>query len=531
MTDNNAATTPANAFVLPRRGTRLNTRAVTAHFWDIVGCVGDDHRTTGGQRAQTVHAPSSGPRVQRTALPELPELGSCVEGRYTLRQIIGLGGMACVYEAQHEALDKTVAVKVLLPQFAGKDSAGAARFLTEARAASKIRHRGVVELSDFGHTDEGLPYFVMECLDGDPLDVVLQDRGALPLEEALALIEQILDVLSVAHDAGVIHRDIKPGNCMLTSEGLKLLDFGIAQVRDAEPASRLTGEGNAIGTPHYMAPEQALGKRVDARADLYTCAILLFELLTGAPPFDNGSPVTLLTRHITEPAPPLPPRDIDSSLIPDAVRLAVERALAKSPDDRFSTAQEFRTALRQAPPSVAAAAPHRTKVAFLVGALVLGGVGIGGLIARPSPSRASAMLDELPSLAPAPSTPIPAPPKPEPTPFVPQAALPKLDIGADEEPPAPRPRKRAARKPKLQGQLESLIAPCSSFGSPGGQPLRLSVQVAQDGELSSAIVNPPYAGTPLGRCAARSLNDGSVRPPAAAMVFRGSLRLRSEGSE
>lgn len=471
--------------------------------------------------------------MQRTALPELPELGSCVEGRYTLRRVIGLGGMACVYEAQHEALDKTVAVKVLLPQFAGKDSAGAARFLTEARAASKIRHRGVVELSDFGHTDEGLPYFVMECLSGDPLDVVLQARGALPVEEALQLIEQVLDVLSVAHDAGVIHRDIKPGNCMLTAEGLKLLDFGIAQVRDAEPADRLTGEGNAIGTPHYMAPEQALGKRVDARADLYTCGILLFELLTGAPPFDNGSPVTLLTRHITEPAPPLPSRDIDASVIPDAVRLAVERALTKSPDDRFSTAQEFRTALRLGPPPVAAPAPDRTKIAFLLGALVLGGVLIGGLMAQPNPSSASVMLDELPSPAPGPSVPVSAPVEPPTIPLVPQSVvLPKLDVGTSEEtPPAPTPRKRAPRKPKLQRQLERLISPCSSFGSPGGQPLGLSVQVAQDGELSSAIVDPPYAGTPLGRCAARSLNDGSVRAPAAAMVFRGRLRLRSEGSE
>lgn len=482
--------------------------------------------------------PASGSRAQRTALPELPELGACIEGRYTLGRVIGLGGMACVYEAQHEALDKTVAVKVLLPQFAGEDSAGAARFLTEARAASKIRHPGVVELSDFGHTDEGLPYFVMECLDGDALDVVLEARGALPVEEALQLIEQVLEVLSVAHDAGVIHRDIKPGNCMLTSDGLKLLDFGIAQVRDAEPASRLTGEGNAIGTPHYMAPEQALGKRVDARADLYTCGILLFELLTGGPPFDNGSPVTLMTRHITEPPPPLPPEDIDTSPIPLAVRLAVERALAKSPDDRFSTAEDFRIALRQAPVPVAVAAPYRTKIAFLIGALVLGGVGIGGLMARSSlmerrsPSRVSAMVGTVPSPAAETLTPAPARPEPEPAPVVPQAVLSKLDLGTQEVPPvAATPRKRAARKPKLQAQLETLISPCSSFGSPGGQPLRLSVQVADDGELSSAIVNPPYAGTPLGQCAARSLNDGSVRAPASAMVFRGSLRLRSEGSE
>lgn len=472
--------------------------------------------------------------AQRTALAELPELGSCIDGRYTLRTVIGLGGMACVFEARHEALDKTVAVKVLLPRFAGKDSEGAARFLTEARAASKIKHPGVVELSDFGHTEDGLPYFVMECLDGDPLDVVLATRGALPVEESVQLIEQVLDVLSVAHDAGVIHRDIKPGNCMLTPDGLKLLDFGIAQVRETEHANRLTGEGNAIGTPHYMAPEQALGKRVDARADLYTCAVLLFELLCGAPPFDNATPVTLMARHITEAPPPLPAKDINDTPIPTAVGLAVQRALAKNPDDRYSTAQEFRAALRQKP----AAAPTKTvgpaTLGALAGALILVGVGLGAFMAKPTLSNPSVMTLSLrvPTAVETPPSPAVEPPTPKPAPVTPLAAAPVAESEADSTAPTPRRRRKPKPKPKLRSQLEKLISSCGSFGSPGGQPLNLSVQVAQDGELSSTIVDPPYAGTPLGRCAAQSLNAGRVRAPASAMVFRGSLRLRtdSEGS-
>lgn len=483
-----------------------------------------------------METPASRMLAQRTAQAELPELGSCIDGRYTLRTVIGLGGMACVFEARHEALDKTVAVKVLLPRFAGKDSEGAARFLTEARAASKIKHPGVVELSDFGHTDDGLPYFVMECLEGDPLDVVLANRGALSVEEAVQLIEEVLDVLSVAHDAGVIHRDIKPSNCMLTPDGVKLLDFGIAQVRETEHANRLTGEGNAIGTPHYMAPEQALGKRVDARADLYTCAILLFELLTGAPPFDNATPVTLMARHITETAPPLPSNDVNGSPIPAAVASAVQRALAKNPDDRYSTAREFRAALRASPPA-AVTAPRRTTLGVLVAALVLAGVGVGALMARPSPSEVSAMMTRLraPDLVQPTLPPAALPPAPEPAPAEALIATPKPEaVAVETHEPAPtaKPRRKRKQEPKLKSQLERLISSCGSFGSPGGQPLSLSVQVAQDGELSSTIVDPPYAGTPLGQCAARSLNAGSVRAPASAMVFRGSLRLRtdSEGS-
>lgn len=484
---------------------------------------------------ETLSSPSA---MQRGAQAELPELGTCIDGRYTLRTVIGLGGMACVFEARHEALDKTVAVKVLLPRFAGKDSEGAARFLTEARAASKINHPGVVELSDFGHTDDGLPYFVMECLEGSPLDVVLETRGALPVEEAVQLVEQILDVLSAAHAAGVIHRDIKPGNCMVTPDGLKLLDFGIAQVRETEHASRLTAEGNAIGTPHYMAPEQALGKRVDARADLYACAILLFEVLTGAPPFDNATPVTLMARHITESAPDLPEKDMHGSLIPAAVRSAVERALAKNPEDRYATAEDFRAALRRTPPAPATSS-HRiaTVAGLLVGALVLAGIGVGARLAQPPPSKAAAMVSSLraqphpvppqPALAQPPTVEPTQEPAPEPPPPAPALAAPLASSPAPHEEPVPTPKKRRKRTPNLQGQLEALISACSSFGSPGGQPLKLSVQVALDGQLSSTIVAPPYAGTPLGRCAARSLNAGSVRAPDVPTAFRGALRLRS----
>ncbi|CAA9227423.1 MAG: Serine/threonine-protein kinase PknA, partial [uncultured Blastococcus sp.] len=269
--------------------------------------------------------------------------GSLLAGRYEITAPIAVGGMGEVWKARDQILDRIVAAKVLKSEFTG-DPSFLARFRNEARHTAGLTHPNIASVYDYGETvdDTGtqqLAFLVMEFVEGQPLVSILHDEGALPVDWTLHVVSQSADGLSAAHRAGVVHRDIKPGNLMVRPDGVvKLTDFGIAQARDATP---LTRTGMVVGTAQYLSPEQAQGMEVNAASDVYSLGVVAYECLTGARPFDGASQVAIALAHINRPPPPLP------SHVPAAVRLLVERALAKDPADRFPDGGAFAEAVRR----------------------------------------------------------------------------------------------------------------------------------------------------------------------------------------
>ncbi len=269
--------------------------------------------------------------------------GSLLAGRYEITAPIAVGGMGEVWKARDQVLDRVVAAKVLKSEYTD-DPSFLARFRNEARHTAALSHPNIASVYDYGETvdDTGakkLAFLVMEFVEGQPLVSILHEEGKLPVDWTLHVLEQSADGLSAAHRAGVVHRDIKPGNLMVRPDGVvKLTDFGIAQARDATP---LTRTGMVVGTAQYLSPEQAQGMEVNAASDVYSLGIVAYECLTGGRPFDGTSQVAIALAHINRPPPPLPPE------IPPAVRLLVERALAKDPADRFPDGGAFADAIRR----------------------------------------------------------------------------------------------------------------------------------------------------------------------------------------
>ncbi|MGY5123293.1 protein kinase domain-containing protein [Streptomyces nigrescens] len=266
-------------------------------------------------------------------------------GRYQLRDLLGAGGMASVHLAYDSVLDREVAIKTLHTEL-GREQAFRERFRREAQSVAKLTHTNIVSVFDSGEDelDGGMvPYIVMEYVAGQPLrsdlDTDIAQHGAMPTEKALKITSDVLAALEVSHEMGLVHRDIKPGNVMLNKRGVvKVMDFGIARAMQSGVTS-MTQTGMVVGTPQYLSPEQALGRGVDARSDLYSVGIMLFELLTGQLPFDADSPLAIAYAHVQE-EPPVP-SSINSSL-PPAVDALVARALKKNPNERFPTAEAMR---------------------------------------------------------------------------------------------------------------------------------------------------------------------------------------------
>jgi eukaryotic-like serine/threonine-protein kinase len=288
-----------------------------------------------------------------------PTLGRTIAGKFAVQQRLGAGAMGVVYLARQLALDKVVAIKVLHRQLA-VDGAFTERFRREARAASRLDHPNSIRVFDFGQEPDGLLYLAMEYVDGPDLFSVLSERGPLPPEAIVDLLCQVLAALAVAHDLGVLHRDLKPENIMIVrgkgDDGLpvdivKVCDFGIAKIVDQSPdpsedgARRHTTRGLVVGTPAYMSPEQARGGALDGRSDLYTVGVILYELLTGQVPFDGGSPLDVVLKHISEaPSPP----SFHTPAVDPRLEAICMKALSKEPADRFQDAREMRLALRSA---------------------------------------------------------------------------------------------------------------------------------------------------------------------------------------
>ena len=274
-----------------------------------------------------------------TEVGQPPLLG----GRYELGGRIGTGGMADVRRGVDVRLGRDVAVKVLRADLA-RDPAFQARFRREAQAAASLNDPSIVSVYDTGEDADGVPFIVMEHVQGRTLREVLQQEGRLLPQRALEVTADICGALAVAHGAGIVHRDIKPGNVMLTRDGqVKVMDFGIA--RAAADTSAMTMTAAVIGTAGYLSPEQARGEHVDARSDVYSTGCVLYELVTGAPPFVGDSPVAVAYQHVRED--PTPPSAYDEEL-PAEVDAVVLKAMAKNPANRYQSADEMRADLLRA---------------------------------------------------------------------------------------------------------------------------------------------------------------------------------------
>jgi serine/threonine protein kinase len=272
-------------------------------------------------------------------------------GEYELRRRIGVGGMGLVYEGIQPLIGKRVAVKVLRPELAsGPDHREqVARLLAEARAVNAIRHRGIVDIFGFGQLPDGRQYIIMEFLEGQALDAYLAQRRRLPAMEVLDILDEVLSALAAAHGAGVVHRDLKPSNIFLVRQAdgsryVKLLDFGLA--KQAQGPSRRTAQTRTdmvVGTPEYMAPEQARGQAVGPMTDLYSLGVVAFEMVTGRLPFTGDSPVELLMQHV-ERKPPRPSEVVPE--LPPALDTFILQMLTKDPEVRPGSAELLRRSLQ-----------------------------------------------------------------------------------------------------------------------------------------------------------------------------------------
>ena len=263
-------------------------------------------------------------------------------GRYQVESELGRGGMATVFKGTDTVLGRPVAVKVLSPQYAG-DANFVTRFRREAQAAARLNHPNLVSVYDTG-TDDGIHFIVMEYVDAKTLADYLAGGGRIMPERAIEIAEAVCDALSMAHAHGIIHRDIKPPNIMITSKGdVKVTDFGIARVISG--ADTLAQTAAVLGTASYLSPEQAQSQPVDQRSDIYSLGCVLYEMVTGRPPFSGDSPVMVASKHVLEQ--PTPPSKLNRDVAP-GLEAVIMKALAKNPDNRYQDADEMRADLERA---------------------------------------------------------------------------------------------------------------------------------------------------------------------------------------
>ena len=287
--------------------------------------------------------PGVPPRTAVTGIVEVAKVKRALASRYKVERVLGEGGMATVYLAQDLKYNRSVAVKVMRPELAS--TLGADLFLREVEIAARLTHPHILPMYESGEA-QGLLYYVMPYVEGETLRDRIKRETQLPVEDALKIAREVAEALACAHERGIIHRDIKPANILLSGGHAMVADFGIARALSTTSTETLTQTGLAVGTPHYMAPEQAMGDRdVDARADIYAVGALLYEMIAGEPPFTGPTPQAIVTRSMTE-----APRSLTATrtgLVADVNQVAM-KALAKSPADRYSTATALATALDQA---------------------------------------------------------------------------------------------------------------------------------------------------------------------------------------
>jgi len=434
--------------VCPRDGSPLVAAIVSPSSSSSSSSEADD-RVTGVSGASLATSPAVAP----AARPETfdPLVGASLAGRYEIVRRIGEGGMGAVYEAKHTVIGKRVAVKVLLEKFhSNRDLV--ARLLQEARLASSIGHENIVDVTDFGTTDDGRSFVVMEFLEGEPLAQLVMREAPLPVERSLRIARQVASALGAAHAKGIYHRDVKPENVYLVRRGdadfVKVVDFGISKAvkqggDDPAESYRLTHTGLLLGTPLYMSPEQARGEDdLDHRVDIWALGVMLYECLTGEVPFHANNYLGIISQVLTRVAPP-PSRLRPELGIPPAVEAVVMRAMEKDRQRRYQTMADLERDLErllagdQNVGSPAPAGPleevapveiaglRRWRLA-IVGALVMV-AGIALALRHPSDAHSGSEQAAPPASAAAPP-PAAAPPASPPAPAVPIAAPP---AGAD----------------------------------------------------------------------------------------------------
>jgi len=298
-----------------------------------------------GAQGEPGHCPADG--AQLAPVGEDLLLGTTI-GVYRVARLLGIGGMGRVYKGVHPTIGSRVAIKVLSRECSDRRDL-VERFFSEAKAVNLIRHESIVNVLDLAMLPDGRPYIIMEYLDGAPLSSLVEAavaaRSPVPLGGLARLAAEVLDALGAAHGKGIVHRDLKPDNIYVTpSRRPKVLDFGIAKLSDNAPGTG-TATGSLLGTPHYMAPEQAAGKPVDHRADIYAMGVILFECATGQKPFMADSLFDLLRKHVE--TPPQPPRQLRPDM-PIELEMVIMTALAKAPDQRFASAAAMSLALQHA---------------------------------------------------------------------------------------------------------------------------------------------------------------------------------------
>lgn len=322
----------------------------------------DDNRSDFGRTMPPGHEPGqTGAQPSRPGVSvkpaEDPLIGTLLADRYQIISVVGEGGMGVVYKARHELIDRLVAIKMLRSQFISDDMS-VKRFHHEAKAASRLNHPNVITLYDYGVAPSGEPYIVMEFLQGISLADAIDRGRQLPLERAAGIFSQVCDALFHAHGQGMIHRDMKPGNIMLLdqtgqnqtqSDYVKVVDFGIAKLILGKPteSQKLTQTGEIFGSPVYMSPEQCAGQELDARSDIYSLGIVMYEALTGRVPFLGANIVETITMHLSTPPQPFVQARPDLA-IPENVEAVVMRCLRKDQSLRYASMEELKYDLQNA---------------------------------------------------------------------------------------------------------------------------------------------------------------------------------------
>ncbi|WP_224365111.1 serine/threonine-protein kinase [Hyalangium versicolor] len=310
----------------------------------------------------------SSPRLTREERAAWRAAPGALAGEYLLQAVVGTGGHGTVYQAEHRILRHRAAVKVLHSHLNDKDEM-LQRFVREAQLINRIRHPNIVGIYDFGVLPDGSPYYVMELLPSRTLNQVLQEQIRLSPDRALEFLAPICAALEAAHRAGVVHRDLKASNVAVVSDAhppqVKLLDFGIAKILHPEPGEPgITTDGERLGTPHAMAPEQIRGGVIGPATDIYALGALLFRLLTGDHPFSSANPLEIERMHLEAPV----PRPSARAPVPTTVDAVVQRCMDKESDRRYPSASALLAALREAlaPPSSPAPSHHRSAPAFVI---------------------------------------------------------------------------------------------------------------------------------------------------------------------
>lgn len=290
----------------------------------------------------------SKPEMKDTQRPE-ELIGKTIADRYQLLEIIGQGGIGVVYKAKHTLMGRIVAFKMLRSESL-KDERNRKRFQQEAEAISQLNHPNIVSVFDFGFTQDNSAFLVMDFLDGKDLDTLIQEEGYLTPEEVAPIFTQICDAMTQSHQHGIIHRDLKPGNIIVVKEGkksiAKLVDFGMAKFdsQKSRKAQSLTQPGEIFGSPYYMSPEQCIGSDLDTRSDIYSMGVLMYEAVTGQPPFLANNMVEMAQMHIYE-----KPKEIAKVIqdpdFPEWMQRIIFKALEKNVNDRYQTTEELKQAL------------------------------------------------------------------------------------------------------------------------------------------------------------------------------------------